>query len=75
MAEHPQYLSEKLELDQCLNKGFLIYDIRDHLNGTDVLLKKTETDETMIVHLGNANARKYATTMLTLQMASERRAT
>ena len=73
MAEYPQYLIEKQEIDRVMTLGYQIYDMKDHLNGTDVLLKKPETSESITLHVSNANARKYLTTMLSLQLTSERR--
>ncbi|TSB47321.1 hypothetical protein [Alkalicoccobacillus porphyridii] len=73
MAEYLQYISEKQEIEQLLEQGYQIYNMRDHLNGTDVLMKKPEESELVTLVLGNANARKYLTTILSLQLANERR--
>lgn len=75
MAEHPHYISEKQKLDELLEQGYLIDDVKDHLNGSEVLLKRADSTEPTTLQLGNANARKYVTTMLALQLANERRAT
>ena len=62
MAEKILYEKEREEIDVVIADGFQIQSIIDHLNGSDVLFTKDTLTKKLT--LGNANARKYASTLL-----------
>ncbi|GAF14095.1 hypothetical protein JCM19046_4923 [Bacillus sp. JCM 19046] len=61
MAEYIHYETEKKKMDALMAEGYSIQSITDHLNGSDVVFVNDQHQRT--VTLGNANARKYASTL------------
>ncbi|MBM0065617.1 hypothetical protein [Alkalicoccobacillus gibsonii] len=75
MAEYGYFLSEKQLIDQHLEEGYDIVDVNDDLNGTTVQFGQRESGERTLIHIGNANSRKYLATMLSVQLANRRKVT
>lgn len=67
MAEYMNYQSEKQMVDQLIEGGYDILEVKDDLNGSGVHFFHAEKNERTSLHLGNANARKYVATILSLQ--------
>ncbi|MEK4566737.1 hypothetical protein MKX54_18845 [Alkalihalobacillus sp. FSL R5-0424] len=75
MAEYGYFISEKQLIDQYLEDGYDILEVNDDLNGTNVQFKHSKSGEQQIIHIGNANSRKYLATMLSLQLLNRRKVT
>ena len=68
MAEYMYYQTEKEMIDHLIEDGYDIFEVKDHLNGSSVQFVHSEKADQKYVQLGNANARKYVATMLSLQL-------
>ncbi|MFK3936943.1 hypothetical protein ACI2JA_05430 [Alkalihalobacillus sp. NPDC078783] len=68
MAEYMYYQSEKELIDHLMEDGYDILEIKDHLNGSSVQFVHSEKEDHKYIELGNANARKYVATILSLQL-------
>ncbi|MBG9786013.1 hypothetical protein [Shouchella lehensis] len=61
MAEHLHFEKERKQINAFLAEGLKIDTIIDHLNGSDISFSNDQKYESLTV--GNANARKYASTL------------
>lgn len=68
MAEYMYYQTEKEMIDHLIEEGYDVLEVKDHLNGSRVQFVHPEKADQKYVQLGNANARKYVATMLSLQL-------
>ncbi|AJY73757.1 hypothetical protein [Paenibacillus beijingensis] len=65
MSAADEYLKEKEQIDDLLQRGFSIVGIREELDGTDVKFKRKGTDgEYEELRLLTADARKYVSTFI-----------
>ncbi|GHH99047.1 hypothetical protein [Neobacillus kokaensis] len=67
MSEYQQFLSERDKIDFYIQKGYRIHQVKEHLNGATVefIHPKGNVSETLLI--GNANARKYFSSLLMKQ--------
>lgn len=66
MSEYDEFAAEKKQIDEYMDKGYSIIGVKEDLNG-DWLELEAPADsagETVTLHIGTANARKYWTTLL-----------
>ncbi|OIK11362.1 hypothetical protein BIV60_18335 [Bacillus sp. MUM 116] len=64
MSEHQQFLDERDKIDYLIQKGFRIHRVNEHLNGASVDFVHPEENKTETLLIGNANARKYFSSLL-----------
>jgi len=67
MSEHQQFLDERDKIDFLIQKGFRIHQVHEHLNGSSVDFYHPEVNKTETLLIGNANARKYFSSLLIQQ--------
>ncbi|GKU83486.1 hypothetical protein [Niallia sp. NCCP-28] len=68
MSDYQQFLQERDQIDFYLQKGYYMKNIIEDLNGTTVEFSNKENNSA-IVHLTTANARKY----FSVKLIEERR--
>jgi hypothetical protein len=67
MSEYQQYLEERDKIDYFIQKGYLISNVKEHLNGATVDFVHPNGKVTETLLIGNANARKYFSSLLIQQ--------
>ncbi|MDR7001071.1 hypothetical protein [Neobacillus niacini] len=67
MSEYHQFLDERDKIDFLIQKGFRIHGVNEHLNGSTVDFVHPEENKTETLLIGNANARKYFSSLLIQQ--------
>lgn len=67
MSEHEQFIVEKDKIDSLIQKGYQIHSILENLNGSYVDFIHPEDQSKETIHVTNANARKYFTSILDQQ--------
>jgi hypothetical protein len=69
MSEHQQFLDERDKIDFLIQKGYLINNILENLNGSYVdFIHPDGAKETL--HISTANGRKYFSSILIKQKSS-----
>lgn len=64
MSEYRQFLEEKQKIDILIQKGYRINSIHEHLDGATVEFLHQSEKEMETIVIGNANARKYFSSLL-----------
>ncbi|AZU62179.1 hypothetical protein [Neobacillus mesonae] len=67
MSEYQQYLAERDKIDFYIQKGYRIHQVKEHLNGATVEFVHPNGNVSETVLIGNANARKYFSSLLIKQ--------
>ncbi|MBP3961208.1 hypothetical protein [Paenibacillus lignilyticus] len=70
MSEHSEFLAEKAAIDGYLEQGYRIVSVIEDLSGDKLLLAppgEAGNAKLTTLHLRNANARKYWSTLLLTQ--------
>ncbi|WP_462413395.1 hypothetical protein [Neobacillus sp. Marseille-QA0830] len=67
MSEYQQFLAERDKIDFLINKGFKIQSVKEHLDGATVVFVDGEGKDKEILVIGNANARKYFSSLMVKQ--------
>lgn len=67
MSEYQQFLSERDKIDFLIQKGCRIYSVKEHLDGATVEFLHPNGKELETLLIGNANARKYFSSLLMKQ--------
>ena len=67
MSDYQQYCKEKDKIDDFIQKGFLISQVSETLDGAYVEFSHPEEGDKETVLIGTANARKYFSTILIRQ--------
>ncbi|WP_028400064.1 hypothetical protein [Ectobacillus panaciterrae] len=71
MSSHTEFLAERDKIDFLIQKGYLIANIRETLDGAFVDFEKQgEAEEPQTLHIMTADARKYFSALLIKQMSS-----
>ena len=70
MSEHQQFLAERDKIDFLIQNAFRIQRVNEHLNGASVDFVHPEEKKTETLLIGNANARKYFSSLLIQQSQS-----
>jgi hypothetical protein len=67
VSEHQQFLAERDKIDYLIQKGYKISAVKEHLDGAtvDFVHPNGNVIETLLI--GNANARKYFSSLLIKQ--------
>lgn len=67
MSVHDRYLNEKQKMDDLINKGYIITKVTEDLDGSLVEFRKIGETEKEILRIGNADARKYFSSLIAKQ--------
>ncbi|WP_251550548.1 hypothetical protein [Neobacillus muris] len=67
MSEHQQFLAEREQIDLLIGKGYQIHSVKEHLNGATVEFVNGEGKQKETLLIGNANARKYFSSLIVKQ--------
>lgn len=73
MSSHQEFLEEKDKIDYLLQQGYYIKTVRENLSGAFVEFElkipdpSGKKDATQILHIKNADARKYFSSLLMKQ--------
>ncbi|SFA90410.1 MULTISPECIES: hypothetical protein [unclassified Bacillus (in: firmicutes)] len=67
MSEYQQFQSEREKIDFLLQKGYVIHEVKEHLNGSTVVFLNPADKTQEVLEVGTANARKYFSTILFTQ--------
>lgn len=67
MSEYQQYLAERDKIDFYIQKGYRIHQVKEHLNGATVEFVHPNGNVSETLLIGNANARKYFSSLLIKQ--------
>lgn len=67
MSDYQQFLNERDKIDYLIQKGYLINDVVENLNGSYVNFFNQDDNKKETVHVGTANARKYFSALLMKQ--------
>lgn len=67
MSEHQQFLSEREKIDFLMQKGYRIHQVKEHLDGATVEFVHPDGNVSETLLIGNANARKYFSSLLIKQ--------
>jgi hypothetical protein len=67
MSEYQQFLAERDRIDFLIQKGYRISGVREHLNGATVDFVHPNGNVIETLQIGNANARKYFSSLLIKQ--------
>ncbi|KQL55122.1 hypothetical protein AN964_17475 [Heyndrickxia shackletonii] len=67
MSDYQQYINEKDNIDDFIQKGFLISHVRENLDGAYVEFSHPVEGKKETVLIGTANARKYFSSILIRQ--------
>ncbi|WP_042456911.1 hypothetical protein [Neobacillus dielmonensis] len=67
MSEHLQFLAQREQIDILIGKGYRIQSVKEHLNGATVEFFDAEGNQQETLLVGNANARKYLSSLLVKQ--------
>ncbi|MBL4950727.1 hypothetical protein RCG24_05305 [Neobacillus sp. OS1-32] len=67
MSEYQQFLAERDQIDFLIQKGFQISQVKEHLDGATVEFVHPKENITETLLIGNANARKYFSSLLIKQ--------
>ncbi|AEH48413.1 hypothetical protein [Parageobacillus thermoglucosidasius] len=71
---YQEFLAEKEKIDYLIQQGYFIKNVRENLSGAFVEfeLKRSDSsgkkDSTQVLHIQNADARKYFSSLLIRQM-------
>ncbi|HET7578971.1 MAG TPA: hypothetical protein VFK33_06795 [Bacillales bacterium] len=65
MSAHHDFIKEKEQIDELVKQGYAITGVTEHLNGADVTFQKADGQQ--VIHVGNADARKYFSAILIKQ--------
>ncbi|MGJ7910048.1 hypothetical protein [Neobacillus sp. LXY-1] len=67
MSDYQQFLEERDKIDFLIQKGYMIQSVTEHLNGATVEFVHPDGHESETLLVGNANARKYFSSILIKQ--------
>lgn len=67
MSDYLQYCKEKDKIDYFIQKGYLISQVRENLDGAYVEFSHPKKGKMETVLIGTANARKYFSSILIRQ--------
>lgn len=67
MSEHQQFLAERDKIDYLIQKGYKISAVKEHLDGATVDFVHPNGNVIETLMIGNANARKYFSSLLIKQ--------
>jgi hypothetical protein len=67
MSAYDRFLAEKEQIDHLIDQGYVITKVTENLNGSSVEFEKMNKDEKEILHIGNADARKYFSSVIIKQ--------
>ncbi|HYK72981.1 MAG TPA: hypothetical protein VEV44_07600 [Pseudoneobacillus sp.] len=64
MSDYQQFLSERDKIDDLIQKGYLIDNVIENLNGATVDFLHPNDNKKETLQIGSANARKYFSSLL-----------
>ncbi|MCP3742106.1 hypothetical protein [Rossellomorea sp. BNER] len=64
MSEYQTFLTERDQINVLLEKGYTIHGVSENLSGAFVEFKHSSLNETEILHITTADARKYFSNLL-----------
>lgn len=67
MSDYQQFLSERDKIDFLIQKGYVIDNVVENLNGSIVDFFHPNDNKKETIHIGTANARKYFSSLLIRQ--------
>lgn len=73
MSAHNDFFMEKGKIDDIVNQGYMITKVTESVDGARVEFKKLNPDKTELLHVRNADARKYFSSII-IKQQKERKA-
>ncbi|MBM7584068.1 hypothetical protein JOC86_000605 [Bacillus pakistanensis] len=64
MSEYQTFLTERDQINVLIAKGYTIHGVSENLSGAFLEFKHTSRNETEILHITTADARKYFSNLL-----------
>lgn len=67
MSAYKDFLAEKQQIDHLVEQGYVITKVTENLNGANVEFESAGQNDKQTLHVGNADARKYFSSIVIKQ--------